>query len=213
MDNNSFDIITNLPLIFLCLCFFIDFILFIWAGISLLKAEGNMLKVEKGRKLLSNAFVVLFLILLVMAVFYLISYFLREGKALQPSSESSGEFPPPLHMDNFPPAPEFLTIGKYHFTGPWPLSGDQRIREVAITAVLCKKNGEYDKIYIGSASGDKLMKHPQYSCWLENCNQSNQNLYLAILWTPYERYDPIRKQAIEDELNDQIKPPCFESKN
>lgn len=206
--NNSFDLITNLPLIFFGLCFVIDFILFLWAGITLLKAEGNMLKVEKGRKLLSNAFVVLFLILLVMVVFYLISYFLREGKVFQPSPESSGEFPPPLHIGSFPPAPEFMTIGKYHFTGPWPLSGNQRIRDIAVTAVLCKKNGEYDIIYIGSASGDKLMRHQEYSCWLENCDK---NLYLAILYTPYEIYEATKKQAIEIELNEQIKPPCPES--
>ena len=208
MDTNSFDIIRNIPLIIFSICFFIDFILFIWAGITLLRAKGNMSRVEKGRKLLSNALIVLFLILLIMLVFYLITYLLRQGKVFQPTPQTTGEFPPSFHIGSFPPAPEFITIGKYHFSGPWPLKGDQRITDIAITAVLCKKNGEYDKIYIGEASGDKLMRHKDYNCWLENCKKSNQNLYLAILRTSYEIYDPVRKQEIEEDLIKEFEPIC-----
>jgi len=206
--DNGFDLLSNLPLLFFGFCFLIDFVLFIWAGITLLKAEGKIQKIEKGRKLLSNAFVVLFLILLVMIVFYSISYLLKKGKVFQPTPEASGEFPPPLHIEVFPPAPEFIDIGKYYFTGPWPLSADQRIVNTAISAVLCKKNGEYDILYIGDATGDKLMRHGQYSCWLENCNKSTKNLYIAIFWTPLEKYDAIKTEEIKIELNNQINPPC-----
>lgn len=137
--NNGFDLLSNLHLLFFGFCFLINFILFIWAGIVLLRAKGKIQRIEKGRKLLTNAFIVLFLILLVMIVFYSISYLLKEGKVFQPTPEASGEFPAPLHIGIFPPAPEFIDIGKYYFTGPWPLKSNERIMNTAISAVLCKK--------------------------------------------------------------------------
>ncbi len=207
--NNNFDLIYNLALIFFAVCFFIDFILFIWAGISLLKAKENALKVEKGRKLLSNAFIFLFIIVLILVVFYLISFLLKRGEVFIPSGDS-GEFPVASHLGVFPNEPEFIKIGNYYFTGPWLFKDSQNIRKSAIYAVLCKKGEEYDILYINETSIEKLMKHRQYTCWLENCEKNVKNLYVAIFWTPLENYDTIKRKAILNELNNQINPPCFE---
>ena len=146
-----------------------------------------------------------------MLVFYSITFLLRKGKVFQQPTGDSGEFPPSWHLGNFPPAPEFITIGQYNFTGPWVFDGKQRIEDSAIIAVLCKKNEEYDILYIGDAGSDRLNRHRDYICWLDNCDQGD--LYFSILWTLYEIYEADQKKAIETELNEEVKPPCFEYEN
>lgn len=206
---NNFDLISNLPLLLFGFCFFIDFILFLWAAIVLLTAKRELQRIEKGRKFLSTAFVGFLIILLMVLVFYLVSYSLKKGEAFLPPAGVPGEFPPPSHIDNFPPAPQFIKIGNYYFTGPWLLKKNKVIREPAGYAILCKKNEEYDIIYIGEQEGRiQLLGHEQYKCWMENCNQNIRNLYLVIFWTPLKRYNSAEREKIKEELEGQINPPC-----
>lgn len=206
---NNFDILSNLPQLFFLFCFFVVFVLFLGGGIVLLRARGLPEKVQKGRKILLAGFICLFITLLIILAFYLVSYFLRRGEALKPSPAASKEFPPPFHLGSFPPPPQFIKIDDYYFTGPWSLKDNDYIEKSALFAILCKKNGEYDIIYIGGTGGrEKLLKHSQYRCWRENCSQDSKNLYAAIFWTPSDRYPSTKKDEIERGLKDQINPPC-----
>ena len=207
--SNDFDLMSNLPLIVFAVCFFIDFVIFVWAEVILLTAKGEMEKIEKGRGVLSMAFIILFLILLVIAVFYLITFVLQKGKVFQPE-QVSAEFPPAFHIGALPSAPEFIKISDYYFVGPWPLKGSERIRDLAIMAALCKRGENYDVLYIGAESSGKLMNHAQYGCWAENCEGGAKNLHFAVFWTPYERYDPVEKGGIMANLIEKIDPVCFD---
>tara|TARA_Y100000310_G_C20643562_1_gene795302 strand:- start:881 stop:1519 length:639 start_codon:yes stop_codon:yes gene_type:complete len=204
--NESFELIRNLPLIVFGVGFTINFFLFVWAITILLKGKGNVTEIERGRKKLTNAFVVLFLVLLAMGVFYLITFLVRRGEAFEPSQEISEEFPPPSKgIANFPPEPKFITIEGLHFTGPFEFDPNQRIKDPAMIAVLCKEQEEHDVLYVGSTNTDFLQKYEQYSCWMENCLD---NLQIAILYTPIDTFDASIKLEVEKKLNNIINPPC-----
>lgn len=205
MDNNTFDILRNLPLIVFGLGFVINLVIFLLAGFKLLRANGDMLKVEQGRKTLSNAFIMLFLILVVMISFYFISFLLRQGKVFQPKPSSEGEFPPTSYLESFPESPEFIDLKGYNFNGPWEFNADDRVEDIGITAILCQRGEEYDTIYIGDATGDKLMRHDQFICWRESCNTK---LYIAVMRTALDTYDASERNQIELKLNEEFNPPC-----
>jgi len=157
----------------------------------------------EGKKILSVLFYIFFVILLVVLTFLLVTWLLQKGEVLRPPSPSE-EFPPgPL--TTFPQPPEFIEIGDYYFSGPWGLETLENINArsnqdlFALFAVLCKRNEEYDIIYIGGA-GEKNL---DYECWAESCNQEVQNLYIAVFLASS---DPVK---IKDKLNRRLDPVCF----
>lgn len=202
---NNFDFVANIPALFFAFCFLVLFILFLWGGIILLRAKGFPEKIQKGRKILMAALIALFVILLIMLVFYLVSFLLQkwETSRIQPL----GEFPLSPAVD-FPSSPQFIKIGKYYFTGPWLLKEKKVIENPAVYTILCRKNIEYDIIYIGEKLMEKLLNHNQYGCWLENCDRKLENLYVAILWTPKNKYGTESAIEIQRSLESQTNPPC-----
>lgn len=154
------------------------------------------------RKVLLIVFSVLFLILLVILVSFLVRYFLEKGEVPLPGE--GGEFPP-SPASNFPPPPPVITIGGYYFNEPLLLQENNIISQPAVYAVLCKNNGDYDIMYIGETSREDLSRNSQSQCWSGSCEQT---LYLAIFWTPKEKYDSGRRREIKAELEEKIKPPC-----
>lgn len=205
MDNFNFS--TDLPLLVFASIFFIIFAISIWGGIILLKAKGDEERIKKGRRILSNSLYGFLTILIIALVFLSVIYFLQKGETPQ-SSEVSKEFPVSLAV-NFPPPPQFISVGGYYFSGPWLLDKSEIIRKSAIYTILCKKNGEYDIIYIGQMmEGEQLLTYEQHKCCLENCEQVSKNLYFAILWTPSDKYRPEERKEIEKNLRSKINPVC-----
>lgn len=149
------------------------------------------------------------LILLVVFTVFLVSFLLRKGEVFKPP-QSSEEFPP-SPAANFPPAPQFINIAGLYFSGP--LSADSLKEQSSIYSsglyglytVLCKKNGEYDIIYLGETGREE----PEQKCLLENCQQNSKNLYFAFLWTPKESYVYNNKGEILKFLLQQVKPICL----
>lgn len=187
----------------------LDFVLFHWALFTLLLAKGETYKMEKGRRLLVIAFILFLFILLIVFVFYVITYFLGEVDIFQPSPGVSAEFPYPSHISLAPSGPEFIKIGRYYFAGPWLLKDNEFIEKSAIAAVLCKKGEDYDIIYLDEEYGIQLSKHEQYGCWLENCDNNLNNLYLALIWTYSNLYTPERKDKIITSFKNQFNNlPC-----
>jgi amino acid transporter len=204
---NGFDFLANLPLLVFVFISSIVFIIFIWGGIVLLRAKGDEEKKKKGRRILLNSLYGFLAILIIVVVFFLVSYFLQRGKVLQPP-EISEEFPPSLAV-NFPPPPQFIKVGKYCFNGPWLLKENEFVKEPALYLILCKKNEEYDIIYIGQTEGgESLLRQEQYRCWIDNCEQGSNNLYLGIFWTDPEKYKSKEREEIKEQLKTQINPPC-----
>lgn len=200
---SEFNFLEIFPLFIFSLAFFIIFILLLWGGFLLLSAKGDDWKTEKGKKLLLNSLYGLCIVLIIVSVFFLITYLLKKGEGLTPS-----EFPP-SPAANFPPPPQFIEIGKYYFTGPLPLKENDLIGKPAIYTILCKKNQEYDKIYIGETGGRiQLLEHGQYNCWMENCGKKLGNLYVAV-FRPSEKYSSTERKRIREELEEQINPPCL----
>ncbi|MBU2635439.1 hypothetical protein KJ841_03170 [Patescibacteria group bacterium] len=155
-----------------------------------------------GKKILSVFLYIFFVILLIVLTFLLVTWLLQKGEVLRPPLPSE-EFPPgPL--TTFPQPPEFIEIGDYYFSGPWtletlenastPISRDLFV----LFAILCKRNEEYDIMYIGGTE----QKDVDYECWMENCNQEVQNLYFAVFLSSS---DPVK---IKDNLNRRLNPIC-----
>ena len=156
-----------------------------------------------GKKILSVLIFISFVILLIVLTFFLVTWLLQKGEVLRPPLPS-GEFPPEP-LITFPQPPEFIEIGDYYFSGPWALETlkDTSIfgnRDFfALLAILCKRNEEYDIIYIVGTE----QKDVDYECWVENCNQEVQNLYIAVFLASS---NPVR---IKDNLNRRLNPACF----
>lgn len=204
---NNFDFLANLPLLVFSFFFLVVFILFLWTGIVLLRARGNPENVEKGRQILLIALWGLFITLLIILIFYLVSFLLKKGEVFQPPQASLGEFPVSPAI-NFPSPPQFIKIGDYYFTGPRLLKKYNTIDKSAIYTVLCKKNGNYDIMFIEESERAWLLEHEQYGCWLEKCGQNLKNLYTAVFWTSGEKYNFEDRRRIKEELENQINPPC-----
>ena len=145
---------------------------------------------------------IIFVISLIILTFFLVTWLLKEGEVLLPPS-ATGEFPPEP-LTTFPQPPEFIELGDYYFSGPWPLESLEEInvsvnRDLfALYTILCKRNEEYDIIYVGGTKEEDV----DYECWAENCNQEIQNLYVAFFLTSF---DPVK---IKDKLNRRLSPIC-----
>jgi len=154
------------------------------------------------KRVLLVLFFIFFTILLVVLTFFLVTWLLQRGDVLRPPLPSE-EFPPEP-LTTFPQPPEFIEIGGYYFSGPLALEALENMdtssnRDLFILlATLCKRNEEYDIIYIGGIKKDDI----NHECWTENCNQEVQNLYVAALLSSS---DTIK---IKDELNRRLNPIC-----
>jgi predicted GIY-YIG superfamily endonuclease len=101
-----------------------------------------------------------------------------------------------------------IQIGNYNFDGPWSLSRTDLIDRAAVYVILCSRSdGKYDVVYVGETGqvGTRLSNHERATCWNRNCSGS---LYVAIFWTPSDRYSADDRRAIEKKLRDQYNPPC-----
>ncbi len=206
---NGFNFFGNIPLFILILAFCIDLIAFFYGGFITLSARRDAERKIRGRGILLNSLYGLFIILLFALVFFLVSYFLEKSSVLKPPQPS--EDLPPVPIGYFPPPPQFIEIEDYYFAGPWSLKDYNIIASPSIYTVLCKRNEEYDIIYIGETSGGKtgeqLLRHEEYSCWTENCNQI-ENLYLAVFQALIEKYSFDEREEVVEGLMNQISPPC-----
>ncbi|MDD5638283.1 MAG: hypothetical protein PHO28_00015 [Candidatus Pacebacteria bacterium] len=193
----KFDLISNLPLIILSFLFLIIFILFIIGGVILLRAKGDYNKIEKGRRFLSSAFFSFFSLILIILVFYSVSYFIQKGKILEPQPAYS-EFPVSPAV-GFPPAPKFLEIKGYYFNGPYPIKEANIINYPAIYIILCKKPDRYESVFIKQSGGNEsIPKNQDYNNWIQKCG-GKTNTYIAVFWGN-EKYYPSEK--LNEILND-----------
>ncbi|MDD2731624.1 MAG: hypothetical protein PHI53_00290 [Candidatus Pacebacteria bacterium] len=212
---NNFDLFSNLHLIFFTIFFLVVFVLFHFAVISLILAKGNPEKILKGRKILKSAFISLSVFLFTLLIFYSVSYFIKKGEVLEPSEDSLKNLPQLSYQrTSFPEPPNFIEIGKYYFSGPVPLEGNEKLKKESIFAVLCQKDNDYAILYIGDGqSGLNLLKHYQYNCWLSSCFNSKKSLYLAVI--PFASDDSLtigesKKDIMRKEIIKNTNPVCFD---
>ena len=196
------ELINNIPFIIFNLVFFVIFISFVFGAVALLFSKGDFQKIEKGKRVILKSLYYLMALLLAALVFFAVSYLVKKGEALKPPPASE-DFPlGPFSLA--PPPPDFINVAGYYFSGPWliekAVSEKNIFRESELAGlylILCKKNEEYDIIYIGVIGNEIL----DYQCWLENCQNSEENIYLAALKTD-------RGQEIMGEIKKQIDFPC-----
>ena len=204
-------ILKNPPLFIFFLFVVLCFILFVVGVIIIFRAKGDHRKIEKGRKILLISFYGVFAILLSALVFQLTMALLNRGAKLKPPI-TPGAFPPSPAISNVPP-PDFVKIGRYYFMSPQPFSNKFVIDFKTFYAILCKKDGDYDIIYIGdigvSGSAVDLRENANYVCWLQNCPEPKKNLYIAFLQTPQGFGDKSRS-TIREEIEKSVNPVCLE---
>lgn len=207
MQPNSFDLLANLPLIFFSILFAVDFVIFLVGGIKFLLARGDVLKIDGAKKILKNAFKVFLSALVIFLIFTIISSILKRGEVLVARESASPDFPPANHLGNFPGPVNYLRLGDYYFNGPFTFKDNFAISRYAISAILCKNNDNYDLIFVGETSKENLMQNVNYKCWTSKC--SAQNMYLAVFWTPTERYSTTNKTEIVQNVKSAMNPPCL----
>ena len=216
-----FDLFKNLPLLIFVAILCIIFVLFLW-GVSLLTLAGaRKQRIARARNIILSSLYCFFVFLIVFLVFLLVTSFLEKGKVFLPP-QASGDFPY-SPITQFPPSPQFTKIENYYFSDPSALNKYSFFKGPLIYSILCKKKENYDSsllakgegydiIYVEELEGESdLSKHEQYKCWLENCNENLNNLYLVSFLTPKEKYDKKQRQQIEIDLRSQIDPPCLPS--
>jgi len=194
------ELLEDIPLIIFISAFFAIFCYFI-IGTAILSIAGTKPQgTERGRKIILKSLYAFLVLLLVALVFFLVTYLVKKGEALKPPPASK-DFPaPPFSI--FPSGPEFVEIEGYYFSGPWSLRSlkEKNIFEGSemsgLYAILCKRNGEYDTIYIGSMG----RQEPDYQCWMDNCENKIENLYLAALQT--------NREGLLEKIIRRVSPPC-----
>lgn len=203
-DFNFFD---NIPLFIFGLAFTVVFIMFV-DGALILFLSRNIERADRGRRTLISSFYGFLAILIVSSVFLLVTWILQ--KAQEPKlDQAPGEFPNSPIGTNFPPSPQTIKIGEFYFNGPFSLrNNDKIINKMAVFSILCKRNENYDIIYIGETEKIiQLSKHSETKCWQENCDDP-KNLYLALFWTPKENYQSGARREMQNSLEEKINPPC-----
>ena len=204
--DNGFDIIANLPLIVFAAFFLIVFAIFIVAGISLLRAGDDLVRRERGRRMLLTGFFSFLILLMVVAVFYGVTYFLKKGEVFRPEM-STGEMPASPAI-NFPPSKEVIKIGGYYFDGPWPWEEASNIQSPALYAVMCGESNQKYVLAIGQTDGYSNLYSPgDYQCWTAIC--PSMELYLAVFWAPNQDYGVQQRRAIKQEIINNVNPPCL----
>lgn len=200
--NEDFNIIINLPVIFFGFCFVISALFFIWAGFRLIKARKEGITDEEelasAKRNLSIAFFCFLGLLLVIAVFYGVSALLKKGEVFN-APEAGNEIPgSPAY--GFPPPPNYVKVGNYYFNGPLLLKNYNAISAPIIYAILCRKNNSYDIMDINIADKVQLLTLPDYKCWLDNCNNNLNDIYIAAFWP--------QSEDIKKNLIIQLNPIC-----
>lgn len=202
---SEFIFFESIPLFILGLSFTIVFAVFIVAALILLFSRSSQ-GIETAGKLLTKSLYGFLAILVISSISLAVSALLRPEAPK--SSGGSDEFPSSPFSAALPPAPQFIKVNGFYFNGPLLLKdNDDIIDKSAIFLILCKNNEEYDIIYIEETiSGIKFSKHEEATCWKENC--SSNDLYLAVFWTPREKYSSSRRQEITNLLKEKNNPLC-----
>lgn len=206
---STFNWFSSSPFYLFSFALFVIFGLFLWGVFLTILAGRSEEVLKRGRKITLISLYCLFVVLLAVLVFFLVSYLVKKGDVFKPPV-ATGEFPsfPAVY---FPPPPEFVIVGEYYFLGPWLLKEYGAVAGPSVYSILCKKNEEYDIMYVEETEkGEQLLRNEQYKCWVENCSQGLSNLYLAVIQTPPNRYTLTERKKIKDSLIDQVNPPCPE---
>jgi hypothetical protein len=200
--NEDLNIIINLPVMFFGICFIISVLFFIWAGFRLVRARKEGItdeeKLARANKSLSTAFFCLLGLLLVMGVFFGVSALLKKGDVF--NAPDAGNEIPGSPAYGFPPAPNYVKVANYYFNGPLLLKNYSTIGAPITYAILCKKNDNYDIININTGYKVQLLKLPDYKCWLDNCNNNLNDIYIGV-------FRP-RSEEIKESLIIQLNPVC-----
>lgn len=142
---------------------------------------------EKGKDAIAKALTYFIMLLAIFLVFIVVSYLIGMGGAFKPEEETDFPISP---MGKFPPAPDFVVAGNYSFSGPWPFAEMKDRAEDYLYGVFCKKEHGYDIMDAGISQKRKpVSTSPNYECWLENCGNDQNNIYIGRYWTsPDEPY-------------------------
>lgn len=174
-------IITFLPFVFFGIPLLFIFGLFISGALALFFSDDS----ERGKDTIAKALTYFIILLALFVVFIIVSYFVKQGAIFKPSEPENAGFPS-SPMGRFPPVPQFAMVGNYSFSGPWLLTEKDTISAATtVYAIFCKKDQGYDIIDLGVAYQRKPISSSQnYKCWLENCQNNANNIYVGFFWTP-----------------------------
>jgi len=207
LDFSSLDsALAYIPQIVLGVFTLIILILLVRAGFTFLLGRNNPDVVERAKKRLRNAIVGMFGIAVMVGVFNIVTIFLQRGAVFTPAE--AGKEIPPSPAANFPPAPAAIKVGDRYFRGPMIFGKNNAISQPSVYAILCKAGEDYDIIFIGTATRENLSRNKNYSCWLENCDNSAKNLYIAFFSAPAEKYSVQQRSDLVKNLETQTMPFC-----
>lgn len=176
-------ILQYIPFVFFGIPVLVVFGLFI-SGAFTLFFTGEK---ERGKDVIAKALTYFLILLALFLVFVVVSYLVKQGAVFSPGEEKS-EFPM-SPMGGFPSSPDFVMVGDYSLSGPWPLPEVDVVDDTYIYGIFCKTDQGYDIIDLDvSYKRRPVSSSPKYQCWQDNCG-SYENIYLGFYWTsPEEPY-------------------------
>lgn len=137
---------------------------------------------DRGKDVIAKALTYFLILLTLFLVFSVVSYLVRKGQAFVPEEQES-EFPM-SPMGRFPAVPDFVMVGDYSFSGPWPLPEADSTDASYVYGIFCKREEGYDIIDLGISYKRKtISSSANYQCWEENCKGS-ENIYVGFYWVP-----------------------------
>ena len=207
LDFSSLDsVLAYIPQIVLGVLGLIILIMLARAGIAFFKGIRDSEILETARRRLLTALIAMLGVIIMAVAFNVVTLFLQRGAVFAPAE--AGKEIPPSPAANFPPAPAAIKVGDRYFRGPASFGKNSAISQPSIYAILCKAGEDYDIIFIGAATRENLSRNKNYSCWLENCDNSAKNLYIAFFSTPADKYSAQQRSEAVKNLEAQTMPFC-----
>jgi len=150
-------------------------------------------------------------ILVVVLVFFLVTYLIRRGEAFLPP-QASGDFPVSPLSGALPGQPEFIGISGYYFSAPLAIKIKGSIFGPAFFAVLCRAGEKYGIIQVGSVrKGNQVgfLSGDNYKCWLANCQDNIDDIFVSFFSFSSQAYEAGAFEKMETNLKEHMTSPCL----
>ncbi len=180
-------------LIFFIIFFISLFSVFFYGEILVRKG-----KAKEGYGVSNFSLYALLILTIAGGIFYLLNVLpLIEGK----KEVFLLEFPE-VSFSNFPPSPQYISVGGHYFSGPWKITESSGIIKETIFITLCRGK----VVYVGEEKSSFLFRnHKKYPCWADNCKDLELNYAFLFLG---EEVEEERRENIIERIKEGVSPPC-----
>jgi len=207
----------NLPFTLLGIALLVN-LGFLLVGLVMSASAKDPISQKKSRKVLVEAGLMFGSIILIVLVFFSVTWFLDQNLESQIAVDPEAHPYSPIDP-NIPPRPQVFNISGVWFNGPYHFNVAYSLNRAMIYSIVCRNEESYDIIDIEiTRQGENLTAHKDYQCWLDSCPDF-ANLYVGLSLLPINinsaqfraatdmtekiqaRNAPLCETAVEEERN------------